>query len=136
MADAIRIEREVLRVAAEHALRDPHAECCGMLAGREGVITRAFPAVNAAPNPAIEYEIAPKELFHLTREIRAAGLQLLGIYHSHPNGKNEPSARDIEQAYYPDVAYFIISSMAEAEMPVRAFSICDGSVAELEVRVV
>ena len=104
-----------------------------MLAGREGVITRAFPAVNAARNPATEYEIAPKELFHLTREIRAAGLQLLGIYHSHPNGKNEPSARDFEQAYYPDVAYFIISPLPRAEKPVRAFSICDGRVAELEV---
>jgi proteasome lid subunit RPN8/RPN11 len=107
-----------------------------MLVGRNGVITRAFPAANAAPSPATEYEIAPKELFHLTREIRAAGLQLLGIYHSHPNGKNEPSSRDIEQAYYPDVAYFIISPAPDAEKPVRAFSICDGRVAELEIRVV
>lgn len=105
-----------------------------MLAGRDGVITRAYPAVNAASNPARHYEIAPQELFHLTREIRAAGLQLLGIYHSHPNGKNEPSARDIEQAYYPDVAYFIISPLPESEKPARAFSICDGAVAELEIR--
>ena len=66
-----------------------------MLAGATGLITRAFPAANAARNPATEYEIAPKELFHLTRQIRAAGLQLLGIYHSHPNGKNEPSPRDM-----------------------------------------
>jgi proteasome lid subunit RPN8/RPN11 len=107
-----------------------------MLAGRDGLVTRAFPAVNAARNPTTEYEIAPTELFHLTREIRAAGLELLGIYHSHPNGKNEPSPRDIEQAYYPDIAYFIISPLPRAEKPVRAFSICDGSVAELEIRVV
>ena len=107
-----------------------------MLAGSDGLITRAFPAANAARNPATEYEIAPKELFHLTREIRAAGLQLLGIYHSHPNGKNEPSARDIEQAYYPDVAYFIISPLADAEKPVRAFAISDGQVSELQIEVV
>jgi proteasome lid subunit RPN8/RPN11 len=129
----IRIEPGVLRALEGQARRDPLVECCGMLAGREGVITRAFPAVNAARKPATEYEIAPKELFHLTREIRAAGLQLLGIYHSHPNGKNEPSARDIEQAYYPDVAYFIISPLPKAGKAVRAFSICDGRVAELEV---
>jgi [CysO sulfur-carrier protein]-S-L-cysteine hydrolase len=107
-----------------------------MLAGRDGLITRAFPAVNAALKPATEYEIAPKELFQLTREIRAAGLQLLGIYHSHPNGKNEPSARDIEQAYYPDVAYCIISPLPDAVQPVRAFSICDGRVSELKIEVV
>ena len=125
-----------MRLTAEHARREPLMECCGMFAGRDGLITRAFPAVNAARHPATEYEIARKELFQFTREIRAVGLQLLGIYHSHPNGKNEPSARDIEQAYYPDVAYFIISPLAGAEKPVRAFSICDGRVAELEIRVV
>ncbi len=107
-----------------------------MLAGSDGLITRAFPAANAARNPATEYEIAPKELFHLTREIRAAGLQLLGIYHSHPNGKNEPSPRDIAQAYYPDIAYFIISPLADAVKPVRAFSICDGRVTELQIQII
>ena len=40
------------------------------------------------------------------REMRAAGLELLGIYHSHPNGENEPSPRDVELAYYPEAAYF------------------------------
>jgi proteasome lid subunit RPN8/RPN11 len=131
---SIQIQPAVLREIIEHARRDPRFECCGMLAGRDGVITRASPAANAAKNPATGYEIAPKELFQLTREIRSAGLQLLGIYHSHPNGNNEPSARDVAQAYYPDVTYFIISPVPEAERPVRAFSICDGRVAELEVR--
>lgn len=119
-----------------HAQQDPLNECCGMLAGRDAAITCAFPASNAASNPPTEYEIAPKELFQLTREIRAAGLQLLGIYHSHPNGKNEPSPRDIEQAYYPDVAYFIISPLRDAEKPVRAFAISDGQVCELEIQVI
>lgn len=117
----------------EHARREPEVECCGMLAGRDGAITRVFAAANAAASPATAYEIAPTELFHFTREIRAAGLELLGIYHSHPNGKNEPSARDVAQAYYSDVAYFIISPLQDAKKPVRAFSIRDGRVAELQV---
>ncbi len=76
------------------------------------------------------------ELFQLMREIRAAGLEMLGIYHSHPNGKNEPSPRDIAWAYYPDVAYFIISPLPGTPHPVRAFSIRDGSAAELEIQIV
>ena len=119
-----------------HAQQDRLIECCGMLAGRDSVVTRVFPASNAAKNPATEYEVAPKELFQLTREIRAAGLQLLGIYHSHPNGQNEPSPRDIEQAYYPDVAYFIISPLPNAKEPLRAFSISDSQVSELEIQVI
>ncbi len=145
-----------------HAAREPREECCGLLAGRDAAITAIFPATNAAENPATAYEIAPREIFRIVREIRAAGLELLGIYHSHPNGENAPSPRDIERAYYPDAAYFILSprpapphsaappiaprpkslqsagSRADPPRPeetnsVRAFSIRDGAVTELPV---
>jgi proteasome lid subunit RPN8/RPN11 len=95
-------------------------------------VTAIFPAGNLQGS-ASEYEIAPEELFRFFRQMRAAGLEHLGIYHSHPAGENLPSTRDIERAYYPDVAYFIVSPRADARQPVRAFSIRDGVVAELEV---
>jgi proteasome lid subunit RPN8/RPN11 len=60
-------------------------------------------------------------------------LQLLGSYHSPPHGANEPSRTDVERAYYPDAAYFIISPHADAVKPVRAFAIRDGVVSELQV---
>jgi len=119
----------------EQARRNPALECCGLLAGRDGMIARVFPAGNAASDPANSYDIAPEELFRLVREMRAAGLELLGIYHSHPNGQNEPSASDVERAYYPDAAYFIISPREDAARPVRAFSIRDGRVAELFIEI-
>ena len=106
-----------------------------MLVGRDGTVTRSFPAVNAASDPANSYDIAPEELFRLMRAMRAAGLELLGIYHSHPNGQNEPSPSDVKRAYYPDAAYFIISPREDAARPVRAFSIRDGRVAELAVEI-
>jgi proteasome lid subunit RPN8/RPN11 len=115
------------------ALVKPAHECCGLLAGSNGVIARVYRATNAANNLATAYEIAPQELFSLVREIRAAGLELMGIYHSHPNGKNQPSPRDIEVAYYPDTAYIIISPQAGAAQPVRAFSIRDGRANELDI---
>lgn len=120
----------------DQAQSDPARECCGLVAGRDGVITHAFPAENVATNLASAYEIAPKEIFDRMREMRDAGLELLGIYHSHPNGKNEPSPRDIESAYYPEAAYFIISPLPGAARPVRAFSIRDGRVTELEIQIV
>ena len=117
------------------ARRDPQQEICGLLAGRDGASTRIFPATNAAADAAKNYEIAPGELFRLMREIRAAGLHLMGIYHSHPKGNNEPSARDIARAYYPDLAYFIVSPQT-GQKSVRAFSIREGQVAELEIEIV
>jgi len=133
MGAAVAIRSEVLALLLEHARRDAHRECCGVLAGRDDVIARAFAATNAAANPAIGYEIAPKELFRLMREIRAAGLELLGIYHSHPASENQPSPRDIELAYYPDAAYFILSPRADTPRPIRAFRIREGRAAELEI---
>ena len=119
----------------QHSLSDPTRECCGLLAGHNGVIAHVFPAENVAANRATEYEIAPQEIFERMREMRAGGLELLGIYHSHPSGQNEPSPRDIESAYYPDAAYFIISPLPDAPRPVRAFSICDGRVNELQIEI-
>ncbi len=128
----IRIRQEALARVKGHASTDLPRECCGLLAGRDGVITRAFGATNVAADPAKSYEIATGELFRLMREIRAAGLALMGIYHSHPNSNNEPSPRDIERAYYPDAAYFILSPLVNAK-PTRAFSIRDGRVDELQI---
>ncbi len=134
--NAIRVQDGVLFALQAHAQTQPDHEHCGLLAGRDDVITLVLPAHNIAGDPAKQYEIAPAELFQLMREIRGAGLQLLGIYHSHPRGANEPSRTDIACAYYPDAAYFIISPLPHEERPVRAFSIRDGSASELQISVV
>jgi [CysO sulfur-carrier protein]-S-L-cysteine hydrolase len=110
-------------------------ECCGLLAGRDHVVTAIFPAMNALAG-ATTYEIDPQELFQLFRRMRSEGLDHMGIYHSHPAGGNAPSPRDIEQAYYPQEAYFIISTEPGAPRAVRAFSICDGQVEELTIEIV
>ncbi len=132
MGNPIRIRRAILEQLQAEARRQPAVECCGLLAGREGVITTLYPAMNALAS-ATRYEIAPEELFGLFRRMRAARLELLGLYHSHPSGENFPSALDIERAYYPDAAYFILSPAPEAARPVRAFRICDGQVQELDI---
>jgi proteasome lid subunit RPN8/RPN11 len=138
MTLAIQSRRKIYGQLLAHARRQPHRECCGILAGRDGVITQAFAAKNVAADPARNYEIAPQEIVQLTRELRSRRLEFLGIYHSHPNWMeaNEPSATDIALAYFPDAAYFIVSPRPYASNPIRAFSIRDGRVAELEIRVV
>lgn len=136
MNNPVRINGTISTSITQQALSDPTREWCGLLAGRDGVITHVFPAANVASNPAIGYEIAPREIFDRMREIRAGGLDLLGICHSHPNGKNEPSPRDIESAYYPDAAYFIVSPLPGAPKPIRAFSIRDGQVTELGIQII
>jgi proteasome lid subunit RPN8/RPN11 len=134
MAGEIRIRAEILDEMIRHARREPDVECCGLLAGRDGVITKSFPTVNALASATV-YEIAPQELFQLFRRLREEGLEHLGHYHSHLHSDNYPSARDIAQAYYPDQAYFIIWPQAAASRLVRAFLIRDSDVQELKIEV-
>lgn len=132
MADSVRVRANILEEMVLHARREPRTECCGLLAGRDAAITAIFPATNALAS-ATTYEIAPRELFALFRTLREKGLTHLGQYHSHLSSDNFPSPSDIEQAGYPDQAYFIISLRADAAKPVRAFSIRDMRVLELEI---
>jgi len=132
MADPVRIRVAILKEMLAHARREPLAECCGLLAGRDGVITAIFPATNSLASATV-YEIAPQELFELFRAIRKQGLTHLGQYHSHLTTDNVPSPTDIEQAGYPDQAYIIMSLRQDTPRPVRAFSSGDGAAMELEI---
>jgi [CysO sulfur-carrier protein]-S-L-cysteine hydrolase len=132
MARGLRVRRGILARLLLEARREPAIECCGFLAGTGGAITEVLPARNLLAS-ATAYEIAPEELFGLFRRMRERGLDHLGIYHSHPSTDNFPSPVDIERAYYPDAAYFILSPRPDAVRPVRAFTIRGGAVSELGV---
>ncbi|MBS0273781.1 MAG: M67 family metallopeptidase [Proteobacteria bacterium] len=76
-------------------------ECCGLLEGaRDGDtirITTLHPARNLSTD-SDRFEIDPAGHFTAIRAARADGGEIIGCYHSHPNGKAEPSARDAEGA--------------------------------------
>lgn len=134
MVPAVRVLAHILDQLLQYARSQPGIECCGLLAGRTGLITSIFPAENALASPTA-YEIAPRELFWLFRRMREEQIEHLGIYHSHPASENVPSTRDIERAFYPELAYFIVSPQRNASKPVRAFSIRSGAAQELDILV-
>lgn len=130
MSDLVRITRAALDRLLAEARANPSIECCGLLAGRDGVISAVLQAKNALQS-ASAYEISPEELFALFRRMRSEELEHLGIYHSHPKGENFPSPSDLERAFYPHAAYFITCPNAAASRPVRAFRIIEGRAREL-----
>lgn len=135
MGESVRIVRSVLEEISAQAAHTPEMECCGLLGGRDGVITRIYPAKNALASPKA-YEIAPKDLFRIMREMRSDGVQLMGIYHSHPKGDNAPSPTDVALAFYPDAIHFIASPRVSSGVrapAIRAFRISDYGVVEVEV---
>ena len=93
---------------------------------------RWHPGINVSPTPAVAYELDLDTLFKQVA-FEEAGLKLVGIYHSHPQGPETPSATDIERAFYPDAVY-LICSLAERDRPVlRGFRISDGRITEVGI---
>jgi len=74
-------------------------EACGYLVGdaAAGRIQRFVPITNAAGSPA-RFVFEPHEQLATEQAIDAAGEQVIGIAHSHPNGEPTPSAVDIDDA--------------------------------------
>ncbi len=94
----IAVTRDVIATLIEEARRAGAVECCGLLLGAPGHITRAVPAANVHPDPARQFEIDPAALIGAYRAERTGGPALLGFYHSHPTGHPRPSATDCEHA--------------------------------------
>jgi len=117
---------DALQCHAEDASPD---ECCGILVGTWGGDTTALGSTNpmggshgprshdhaghhaatvgsiipaenvATTDRRISYQIDWKTLFHTIRSVRSTPQQILGFYHSHPDGSTEPSRRDRETAW-------------------------------------
>ena len=102
----------VMATLIKEAAKAHPVECCGLLLGRGGTVEIAVPAANVHPDPARHFEIDPAALITAHRAARAGGLQVLGYYHSHPNGRAEPSATDAAQASGDGRIWAIVAASA------------------------
>lgn len=82
-----------------HIQRRTPLEACGLLAGRDGRVEVVIGVRNAARSP-VRYLMEPHAQWRAFNKIEQLGLDLLGIYHSHPNGPQQPSPTDIQEASY------------------------------------
>lgn len=71
------------------------------------MIAESVPATNIAEAATRRFEIDPAELLALHRSCRERGLEVVGYYHSHPDGKPQPSELDRRQAW-PETSYLIV----------------------------
>ena len=88
----------VMATLLEEAARAYPLECCGLLLGQGAAITVAQPVRNVHDQPERHFELDPAALIAAHRAARTGGPQVLGYYHSHPNGRAEPSPTDRAQA--------------------------------------
>lgn len=97
-----------------HAESTYPEECCGALLGRDNDDgSRTITGVLRIGNTKDEerkrrYLIDPKDLLQAEKTARAQGVDVVGIYHSHPDHPSEPSEFDRVHAM-PFWSYIIVA---------------------------
>ena len=99
----IEITAQPWQTMVRHAEKTYPKECCGAMLGRiengTKLVTEAVPLENAyAGEQADRYQLRPADLLEADREARARGLDLIGIFHSHPDCDAYFSKTDLENS--------------------------------------
>ena len=121
---------EVMCASAEVCLPE---EACGLLIGSDNLVSTAIPVTNMLHSPT-RYRMEPGEQLKAFLIIDEFMLDLLGIYHSHPNGPSTPSETDIAEATYPDAVYIIMFLSNKGWKP-RGFYIDNNEVNEIDMKI-
>lgn len=109
-----------------HAREGAPEEVCGVIGGEtgpdgddaRGTTSKRVP--NVSPTPGSRYELDPEVQLAVMEGLEDAGHDVVGFYHSHPQGPDRPSATDEGQAAWSGYRYVIVS-LAGAEPTVGSW---------------
>ena len=112
-----------------HALAGVPLEACGLFAGTpDGTVERFYPTENEAQSSKL-YTVPAKAFLAADRDADDAGLQLIGVMHSHTHTEAYPSPTDVAQA--PDEEWhYVIVSLRDDQPSLRSFRIVGGEITE------
>lgn len=108
-------------------------EACGLLAGKNDRAEKVIPVRNQAQSP-VRFVMDPYEQLQAFDWIESNGLELLGIFHSHPAGPETASQTDIAEAAY-EVVHLIWSRWGN-RWQARGFWIENGAATEVLLQIV
>jgi proteasome lid subunit RPN8/RPN11 len=116
------IPQEFYNAMIRQAQEEHPNECCGLLAGIDGRVTRIYPIKNIVALDSLENadfddvklshlkNLSPRnraeiafvmdagEMSSAIKNMRSNNIKLQVVYHSHPQGPNHPSITDIKNA--------------------------------------
>jgi proteasome lid subunit RPN8/RPN11 len=96
-----------------HIDAHPTVEVCGLIGGvwqpydTLAIAHAVTPIENIDAQPHVRFTMNPKQQLHTLLQYEDQGWEMVGIYHSHPQGSAKPSPSDIAESHYPDAVYLI-----------------------------
>lgn len=126
------LNRQQVREITDYVDRHAPLEACGLLAGKNERVEKVLFVQNQAQSP-VRFVMDPYEQLQALEWIDSNGLDLLGIFHSHPAGPETVSPTDIAEAAYAVV--HVICSRRNGEWTLRGFWIEDGDPTEAPLQI-
>jgi proteasome lid subunit RPN8/RPN11 len=118
--------REQIHAEARAALP---RECCGLIEGvrhGESIVATVIHPTRNISDETDRFEIDPAEQFAILRSARANGTEIVGCYHSHPNGQTTPSACDFINVGEDGFVWLILALSERAHVELGAFIVSTG----------
>lgn len=119
----------------EHARTDHPLEACGLLAGNDDAVSVYYRMTNTDASGE-HFMMDAAEQFAAVKKMRNAGIEMLGIFHSHPETPARLSDEDIRLALTPQVAHVILSLARPDRPDIKAFTVTEGIIEEKKIEIV
>lgn len=99
----INVDAEAWKMMVNHAESTYPNECCGAMVGKidgeRKQVCGAIPLKNSYDGAqGARYELRPEDLLDADKKARAVGMDLIGIFHSHPDCDAYFSKTDLENS--------------------------------------
>ena len=125
MDSSLQLTPEVADTIRAHGVETYPHECCGALVGRDGEVTSTVALPNITnEGPRRRFRVSDTDYLRVERAADAAGAELLGFYHSHPDHPARPSQYDLDHAL-PNFSYIIVSVLAGVAEDMRSWKLRD-----------
>jgi proteasome lid subunit RPN8/RPN11 len=134
----LQITRQMWEQMRQDAARRAPEEACGLLAGRrrgERLEAQLLIIATNLLHSTVRFRLDPQEQLAAFASMDEQNLELVGIYHSHPQGPNGPSPTDLVEAYYPEAAHLIWSGQ-NGEWTCSAYHIEKGQATPVCIQIV
>lgn len=121
MPRILRLSSDQEKTILNHIIQHLPEEACGLLGGQGETVSVVIPVTNSLHSP-VRFRMDPAELLRALEWLDTEGLDLVGIFHSHPHGPATPSEIDLQEFAYPESLMLIVSSVGKA-WQLRVFEI-------------
>lgn len=135
----LRIPKHLFTEAVRHAAEGYPHEVCGLLLGKTNgaghEVVAIFPAKNINTDRARDrYELDPQDFLAADGTARRQGLEIIGVYHSHPDHPSQASETDSARAW-EGYSYLIIATTKKELNTYQSWRLHAGSLMEEKVEV-